>query len=58
MKILVVDDEPQICRLLKTGLTGYGFEVITATSGSEALLLAAQKKLDVIILDVTLGQCS
>jgi two-component system KDP operon response regulator KdpE len=55
MKILVVDDEPQICRLLKTGLTGYGFEVITATNGSEALTLAGQKKLDMIILDITLG---
>ena len=55
MNILVVDDEVQICRLLKTGLTGYGFEVITATNGSEALMLAAQKKLDVIILDIALG---
>jgi two-component system KDP operon response regulator KdpE len=55
MNILVIDDEAQICRLLKTGLTGYGFEVITATSGSQGLLLAAQKKLDVIILDITLG---
>lgn len=55
MNILVVDDEAQICRLLKTGLTGYGFEVITATNGPEALMLAAQKKLDVIILDISLG---
>jgi two-component system KDP operon response regulator KdpE len=55
MKILVVDDEPQICRLLKTGLTGYGFDVITTTNGGEALMLAAQKKPDVIILDITLG---
>lgn len=55
MKILVVDDEPQICRLLKTGLTGYGFEVITAMNGSEALMLAAQKKPDMMILDITLG---
>jgi two-component system KDP operon response regulator KdpE len=55
MKILVVDDETQICRLLKTGLNGYGHEVITATNGSEALRLAAQQKLDLIILDITLG---
>ncbi len=55
MNILVVDDEQQICRLLKTGLTGYGFEVITAANGSEALTLAAHKKLDMIILDITLG---
>jgi two-component system KDP operon response regulator KdpE len=55
MKILVVDDEPQICRLLKTGLTGYGYDVITATNGADALRLAAQQKLDLIILDITLG---
>ncbi|RPJ02105.1 MAG: DNA-binding response regulator [Chloroflexi bacterium] len=55
MKILVVDDEPQICRLLKTGLTGYGYDVITAMNGSEALRLAAQQKLDLIILDISLG---
>jgi len=55
MKILVVDDEPQICRLLKTGLSGYGYEVLTASNGSEALRLAAQQKLDLIILDITLG---
>jgi two-component system KDP operon response regulator KdpE len=55
MKILVVDDEPQICRLLKTGLSGYGFQVITATNGREALTFAAQQSPDVIILDIALG---
>jgi len=55
MKILVVDDEPQIRRLLKTGLTGYGFQVITAANGQEALTFAAQQAPDVIILDIALG---
>jgi two-component system KDP operon response regulator KdpE len=55
MKILAVDDEPQIRRLLKTGLTGYGFQVVTAANGQEALTFAAQQAPDVIILDITLG---
>jgi two-component system KDP operon response regulator KdpE len=55
MKILVVDDEPQIRRLLKTGLTGYGFQVSAAANGQEALTFAAQQAPDVIILDITLG---
>jgi two-component system, OmpR family, KDP operon response regulator KdpE len=55
MKILVVDDEPQIRRLLKTGLAGYGYDVLTAANGQEALTTAAQKSPDVVILDISLG---
>jgi two-component system KDP operon response regulator KdpE len=55
MKILVVDDEAQIRRLLKTALVGYGYDVITASNGHEALVLTAQKAPDVIILDISLG---
>ncbi len=55
MKILVVDDEPQIRKLLRTGLTGYGYTVITAANGQDALTAAAQQAPDVIILDIALG---
>lgn len=55
MKILVVDDEPQIRRLLKAGLTGYGYQVVTAANGHDALTLGAQQMPDVIILDIALG---
>jgi two-component system KDP operon response regulator KdpE len=55
MRILVVDDEPQIRKLLRTGLTGYGYSVVTAANGQEALTAAAQQSLDVIILDISLG---
>ena len=54
-KILIVDDEPQIRKQLKIGLSGYGFEVITAANGQEALILAAQHSPAVIILDISLG---
>ena len=55
MKILVVDDEPQIRRLLRTGLSGYGYQVMTAANGQEALVMAAQKTPDVVVLDISLG---
>jgi two-component system, OmpR family, KDP operon response regulator KdpE len=55
MKILVVDDEPQIRRLLRTGLSGYGYQVMTAANGQEALIMAAQKTPDVVVLDISLG---
>ena len=42
LKILVVDDEPQIRKQLKIGLNGYGYEVITAANGQDALVTTAQ----------------
>ena len=55
LKILVVDDEPQIRRQLKIGLEGYGYEVVTASNGDEAIIHAAQQRPDMIILDISLG---
>jgi two-component system KDP operon response regulator KdpE len=54
--ILVVDDEPQIRKLLTTGLGGYGHEVLAAANATEALALAAQRRPDAVVLDVNLGQ--
>ncbi len=56
MIILVVDDEPQIRRLLSAGLTGYGHEVLEAASGAETLALVAQRRPDLVVLDINLGQ--
>ncbi|MCA9915825.1 MAG: response regulator, partial [Anaerolineae bacterium] len=55
LKILVVDDEPQIRKQLKIGLEGYGFSVITAANGDEALVTTAQQQPDMLILDISLG---
>jgi two-component system, OmpR family, KDP operon response regulator KdpE len=52
--ILVVDDEPQILRAIKTILTANQFKVTTASTGGDALTLAAAQPPDVIILDLTL----
>ncbi len=55
VKILVVDDEPAIRKLLQRGLTGYGYQVELATNGDEALTAAAQTAPEIIVLDVNLG---
>ncbi len=55
LKILVVDDETQIRKQLQIGLGGYGYEVLTASNGQEALAATAQNPLDIIILDISLG---
>src|SRR5690242_10475670 len=54
-KALVVDDEPRIRKLLHVGLGGYGFDVVTASNGREAMVAAAQQTPDVIVLDIALG---
>ncbi|MEU8900869.1 response regulator [Nocardia sp. NPDC048505] len=54
IKVLVVDDEPQIVRALRINLSVRGYEVITAGNGAAALRLAADKHPDVIILDLGL----
>jgi two-component system KDP operon response regulator KdpE len=55
IKVLVVDDDPQICRLLRIGLKGYGYHVVTVSDGDEALALVAQHRPEVILLDINLG---
>src|SRR5574342_961742 len=52
--ILVIDDEPQILRALKTILTERHFQVTTASRGEEGLALAAAQPPDAIILDLSL----
>jgi two-component system KDP operon response regulator KdpE len=53
LKILVVDDEPPIRKLLRMGLTSQGYQVLEAPSGKTALELLA-KKPNLVILDLGL----
>ena len=52
--ILVVDDERPIRRFLRTSLQGYGYRVIEASNGEEAIQSATRDHPDVIILDLGL----
>jgi two-component system, OmpR family, KDP operon response regulator KdpE len=54
LHILVIDDEPQIRRAMRTILTKKGFKVTTASDGEEGLSLAAANEPDIIILDLGL----
>ena len=53
LKVLVVDDEPPIRKLLRMGLTTQGYEIIEASNGKAALDLLQQQP-DLIILDLGL----
>ena len=53
-QVLVVDDEPQILRALRTTLRGAGYEVTTAATGEEALAAAAADPPEAVILDLVL----
>jgi two-component system, OmpR family, KDP operon response regulator KdpE len=52
--ILVVDDEPQIRRALRTSLEAHGYAVQTAGTGEEAVLAAAEDSPDLVFLDLGL----
>jgi two-component system KDP operon response regulator KdpE len=53
-RILVVDDEPQITRVLRTALTGSGYEVRTADDGHSGLRVAREWQPDLVITDVSM----
>ena len=57
MKILVVDDEQDICEILQYNLETEGFEVATANSAEEALELPLQD-FALVLLDVMMGEMS
>jgi DNA-binding response OmpR family regulator len=51
-KILVVDDEPDVLLIVKTGMQAEGYDVVTASNGVDALAMVKEEKPDVVILDV------
>lgn len=53
-RVLVVDDEPQIRRIMKTTLTAQGYEVHEARSGEEALDAVRDQRFDLILLDANM----
>jgi len=53
-KVLIVDDEPQIRRVLRTTLASQGYTVVEARSGDEALEEIRHERPDLILLDVNM----
>ena len=53
-QVLVVDDDPQILRAVRTSLQGHGYEVLTAGNGETALDLLPDADVDLVVLDLGL----
>jgi two-component system, OmpR family, KDP operon response regulator KdpE len=53
-RVLVVDDEPQIRRALRTSLEAHGYEVVAVGTGEEGVVSAADAAPDLVLLDLGL----
>jgi len=53
-RVLIVDDEPQIRRVMRATLSGAGYSVADARSGEEALEKLREERFDLVLLDVNL----
>jgi len=51
-KILVIDDEEQICDIMVENLQDNGYDVLSASNGVDGLKLCAENKVDLILLDL------
>ena len=56
MKILAVDDEKHIVRLVQITLEKEGYELVTASTGREALEKVASEKPDLVVMDVMMPE--
>lgn len=55
-RILVIDDEPDVCELLAMSLKADGVRVVTTTSAREALELVASEDFDVVLTDLSMTE--
>lgn len=51
-RVLVVDDDPQVVRIVQRSLEREGFEVVTAYNGAECLLVLDSQRPDLLLLDI------
>lgn len=58
MKILLIDDNADIVKLLDTLLKSVGYEITTALNGKDGLDLIVKEKFDLILLDITMPDFS
>jgi DNA-binding response OmpR family regulator len=54
MRILLVEDEPQIVRMLERGLAAHGYRCISADNGEDGLRMAIRENVDLVVLDIML----
>ncbi len=54
MRVLIVEDEPGIVRMLERGLTAHGHKCVSADNGNDGLRLALDEDVDIALLDIML----
>jgi DNA-binding NtrC family response regulator len=52
VRVLVVDDEPAICKALTIALQRAGYDALSAQSGDSALALLANERVDILLIDL------
>jgi two-component system response regulator VicR len=57
-KVMIVDDERDLCETIELLLEGKGFEVVTALSGAEALLKLEKERPDLVLIDYFMPEMS
>ena len=57
VRVLVVDDDPVVCRTIAIVLARGGFDVSTATDGEPALAIAASTRPDIVVVDYNMPTC-
>ena len=55
-RILLVDDEPELLKAMRIRLASWGYDVLTATNGKEAIQLIKKEIPDAIILDIMMPE--
>lgn len=55
-RVLVVDDHPQVLRFIEIDLRLRGFEVVTTSSGTEAVELVKSARPDIVLLDIVMPE--
>lgn len=55
-RVLLVDDEPELLKAMRIRLASWGYDVLTATNGKEAIRLAKKQVPDAVILDIMMPE--
>lgn len=51
MRILLVEDEPAVARMIERGLTAHGHQLLLTETGEDGLLFVTTEELDLVLLD-------
>jgi DNA-binding response OmpR family regulator len=58
MRVLLIEDEPGIVRMVERGLSAHGHQILAAETGEDGLLVVRSEELDLVLLDIGLPDMS